>query len=153
MCQETKATTVGVEAVILQEPGLASDSSTSRLGVFVPSQGGPPSLHPSSPPCLRSSTMASCLLSLTVPQHKAGNRWWTERLARFEGQSLGNMEAEPEVRVEGIRKCLPPPTSSSRPTPTLPLSPSLRRLAKVQLGDSKGVLGTCQDPSFPLASL
>ena len=91
MCQETKAITVGVEAVIPQEPGLASDSSTSRSGGFVTSpevQGGPPSLHPSSPPCLPSSTTASCLLSLTVPQHNpkrgtgGGQRDWLDLRAR-----------------------------------------------------------------------
>lgn len=57
MCQETK-------------PGLASDFPIPRTGGFgaMPSRG-PPSLHSFPHPSLTSSTMASGLLGLTVPQH------------------------------------------------------------------------------------
>lgn len=70
-----------------------------------------------------------------------------EKLARFGGQSWGNMEAEPEGRLRALGSASPTP-SSSLPHPNPTSEPVTEETCKGTAQDPEGLLGTRQDPSF-----
>lgn len=69
----------------------------------------------------------------------------------MEGWGLGNMRAEPEMRFEGARKCLPQSAPPFSLAPTLPPSLSLRRLSSHRSGVLRGCRNDARTCPFPFS--